>query len=112
MPELVRQIRAIVGGDAGDLHPESRILGAMYVLEGSTLGGRYIASHVGNVLGLVPGRGDRFFRGYEERTIPMWREFQQVLLAVPEEQGDAVIEAAKGMFGIFQDWMTKDEPAG
>ncbi len=109
-PELVKQIRAVTGGDAGGLYPESRFLGAMYVLEGSTLGGQYIALHVESVLGLSPGHGDRFFRGYEERTMPMWREFQQVLRAVPEEQGGAVIEAAKGMFGIFQDWMTKDEP--
>lgn len=95
------------GPDERSSERSSRFLGAMYVLEGSTLGGQYIAHHVEAALDLRPGEGDRFFRGYGQETMPKWREFQQVLLAVPDAQGDAVIDAAKGMFGIFRTWMMR-----
>lgn len=45
---------------------EAAFLGAMYVMEGSTLGGQYIARHVEDVLYLTPGEGDAYFRGYGE----------------------------------------------
>src|SRR5579875_2795412 len=41
---------------------EAAFLGAMYVMEGSTLGGRFIARHVEAVLGLEPGQGDAYFQ--------------------------------------------------
>jgi heme oxygenase len=80
-------------------------LGAMYVIEGSTLGGQYIARHVEETLGLAPGIGDSYFRGYGDRTGSMWREFQKVLEEVHEEEADVVIAAAKKMFSTFGEWM-------
>ncbi len=84
--------------------PEYRasFLGAMYVMEGSTLGGQYIARHLEEVLGLTAGEGDAYFRGYGERTGEMWRAFKAVLSEVPEAQADSVIAAAKAMFGVFR----------
>lgn len=105
---LLQQMRDLTEADSGN---PSRFLGAMYVLEGSTLGGRYIAAHVEAVLGLKPGEGDRFFRGYGERTMPMWREFQQVLLAIPDAESDAVIDAARRMFALFQQTLAPAEQA-
>ena len=81
-------------------------LGAMYVMEGSTLGGQYIARHLEERLGLTQGEGDAYFRGYGDRTGEMWRAFKAVLSEVPEEQADDVIAAAKAMFGVFRDGMT------
>jgi heme oxygenase len=80
-------------------------LGAMYVMEGSTLGGQYIARHLEEVLGLTAGEGNAYFRGYGERTGEMWRAFKAVLAEVPEEQADSVIAAAKAMFGVFREGM-------
>jgi heme oxygenase len=82
-------------------------LGAMYVMEGSTLGGQYIARHLEEVLGLQAGEGDAYFRGYGERTGEMWRAFKTVLADVPDTDADSVIAAAKAMFGVFRTGMTR-----
>ena len=86
-------------GDAG-------LLGAMYVMEGSTLGGQFIARHVERVLGLVPGEGNAYFRGHAERTGTLWKEFLEVLrTAVPDSETGTAVVAAKAMFGSFGEWM-------
>ena len=82
-------------------------LGAMYVVEGSTLGGQYIARHVEQTLGLEPGSGNSYFRGYGAETMPRWREFQAVLQAVPESEAPKLISSAKAMFRIFGKWMAE-----
>lgn len=89
---------------------KAAFLGAMYVIEGSTLGGQYIARHVENALGLSPGNGDSYFRGYGDRTGFMWREFQKALEGVHEDDADVVIGAAKKMFSAFGEWMAHLEP--
>jgi heme oxygenase len=82
------------------------LLGAMYVMEGSTLGGQLIARHVELVLGLTAGQGNAYFRGHNERTGQLWKEFCHALRTnVPDSETDAVIAAAKAMFGVFGSWM-------
>jgi heme oxygenase len=86
------------------------LLGAMYVMEGSTLGGQLIARHVERVLDLKEGHGSAFFRGYGDQTGSMWKGFCNLLSTeVPDEQGDAAIVAAKAMFVTYGKWM-KEEP--
>ena len=87
------------------------VLGAMYVMEGSTLGGQLIGRHVEKVLGLKSGVGNSFFLGYGDRTGGLWREFcAAVETRVPESDGDAVVAAAKGMFGMFGGWLDNRTP--
>jgi heme oxygenase (biliverdin-IX-beta and delta-forming) len=82
------------------------LLGAMYVMEGSTLGGRLIARHVERVLGLSAGVGDAYFCGHDQQTGTLWKEFCGVLQArVPDRETDTVIAAAKTMFQVFGSWM-------
>jgi heme oxygenase len=82
------------------------LLGAMYVMEGSTLGGQLIARHVELVLGLTAGQGNAYLRGHNERTGQPWKEFCNVLRTkVPDSETDAAIAAAKAMFGVFGSWM-------
>jgi heme oxygenase len=89
----------VMRGDGG-------FVGAMYVMEGSTLGGQLIARHLVRVLGLEDGHGNAYFRGHGERTGAMWKEFCQVVRTqVADEETDGAIEGAKAMFGIFGDWM-------
>jgi heme oxygenase len=76
-------------------------LGAMYVIEGSTLGGQHIARHIEPLLNLSADGGTAYFRGYGEHTGEQWREFKAALAAVPDEQGETLILAAKGMFTVF-----------
>ncbi len=82
------------------------VLGAMYVIEGSTLGGQYIARHVERVLKLRPGAGDAYFRGYGELTGSMWSEFRAVVEQISNDDSDMLIEAAKLVFRDFSAWMS------
>jgi heme oxygenase len=81
-------------------------LGAMYVIEGSTLGGQYIARHVEQTLGFEPGHGDSYFRGYGDQTGSMWRDFKAILAEVPDAHTDLVVQSAKQMFDFFAAHMT------
>lgn len=80
---------------------EAAFLGALYVMEGSTLGGRFIARHVETTLGLLPGHGNAYFRGHGEHTGAMWRETTEAITAVPEGNAEATIAAAKRTFQAF-----------
>lgn len=90
---------------------EAEFLGRMYVMEGSSLGGQYIARHVEDVLGLQPGNGDAYFRGYGEQTSAKWKAFQAVLSALSDREADAVVSAAKEMFAFFATCMSPNWPA-
>ena len=81
------------------------VLGAMYVIEGSTLGGQYIARHVEQVLKLRPAAGDSYFRGYGELTGSMWSGFRTVVEQISNDESDMLIEAAKMVFRDFSAWM-------
>jgi len=84
---------------------ESGFLGAMYVIEGSTLGGQYIARHIEKTLGLTAISGCAYFVGYGEQTGLRWREFQDILRAIPEHHSEEVIAGARAMFTQFRVWM-------
>ena len=85
----------------------SEALGALYVLEGSTLGGRVIVRHLEATLGLGPLRGARFFAGHGERTGAMWAGCRHALERHAEGGGDvdAVVEGAAGTFAALGRWI-------
>jgi len=89
-----------------DMSSVEKLLGTMYVMEGSTLGGQLIARHVEKSLALVPGVGDAYFRGHGERTGAMWKEFSALLATrISDDQTGQVIDSAKKMFQVFGSWM-------
>ena len=81
-------------------------LGSMYVLEGATLGGQYVAKHVESVLGVAPGRGCSFFSSYGADVGPMWKAFREVLTqsADTAPMQDRVIASASDTFEHFNEW--------
>jgi heme oxygenase (biliverdin-IX-beta and delta-forming) len=82
------------------------LFGTMYVMEGSKLGGRFIARHVETALHLSDGQGNAYFYGDGNRTGPMWKEFCEILkVRIPEDQTEAVVFSAKAMFATFGAWM-------
>ncbi|PAX08143.1 biliverdin-producing heme oxygenase [Sphingomonas lenta] len=86
-----------VAADAAGLALATRAeaLGSMYVLEGSTLGGKLIARRVRDVLGFEPGYHDP----YGARTGAMWRVFQARLAAdVEAHEEDEAVDAARRTF--------------
>lgn len=94
---------APIYGSCGNPSFKPAFLGAMYVMEGSTLGGQYVARHVEESLGFEPGRGNAYFRGYGQQTGARWKAFKHLLEDLPDESAPQVIAAAKAMFGFFGD---------
>ena len=84
------------------------LLGTMYVMEGSTLGGQFIARHVEAELCLSEGQGNSYFRGHGDQTGRLWKEFCEILkLRIADEDADTVIFSAKAMFSTFGTWMQR-----
>ena len=83
-------------------------LGALYVLEGSTLGGVQIARALQPIVPGSDGRGRRFFLGYGERHGAMWRAFVERLerLAADPDDAAAAESAAVKTFEAFERWMS------
>lgn len=89
-------------------------LGIMYVLEGSTLGGKILYRHVHEVLGLTPENGASYFWGYGAQTGNLWKSFISSLTQFVDEhdERDAVIASAKKTFTIIDNWLGQSGPAG
>jgi heme oxygenase len=83
---------------------EHLVLGTLYVIEGSTLGGQHIARRVEHVLSLSPNEGNSYFCGYGDDTGLMWRQFQAMLVEIPEDRAESVILAAQTLFADFTEW--------
>jgi heme oxygenase len=82
-------------------------LGALYLLEGSQLGGRVIGRSVTRSLGVSPGRGGSFFCGRTaDNARHRWHEFCAVLTREGERR-DAdgcarVVAGAQASFAYFE----------
>lgn len=95
----------------------ARLWGCLYVLEGSTLGGRVLTRHVCQTLAVSPESGARFLASYGPEVGGMWNCFQTALRArvsSPESIAEATA-SARATFTAFYDWMLvhfPDSPAG
>ena len=77
--------------------------GAMYVLEGATLGGRIITRHLERRLGLSDGRGYSYFCAYGTEVGAMWQQFRVTLdVEVAPADHRSTIEAALHTFCAFR----------
>jgi len=75
------------------------LLGALYVLEGSTNGGRFLANVLRKSWDL-DGGGVSYFDPYGERQGPMWAEFKREMDAgsFDAHHQDAIVEMARRTF--------------
>jgi heme oxygenase len=75
-------------------------LGILYVLEGSTLGGRFIGNNIQKNLGFNAGAGGRYFAGYRENTGLLWKDFLKYLVDFEktENAADEIISGANFAF--------------
>jgi heme oxygenase len=86
------------------LATREQLLGAMYVLEGSTLGGQVIARQLAKA-----GIETRaYFTGYAERTGPMWKSFCQLLTEESTDENQAeIVESASLTFQKLHAWINQ-----
>lgn len=80
-------------------------MGALYVMEGSTLGGKLIMKSLRRLPEWTL-ETPSYFDPYGSETGARWSAFRTQLDAVPLEDGDAVVDAAKRTFALLEDWMT------
>lgn len=88
--------------------PRDRVeaFGALYVLEGSTLGGQVIAKHIGRQLGLTAESGCRYYAAHGRETGAMWKAFRQRLAEeATRGDGDAIVAAATATFDAMRNWL-------
>ncbi|MVN77935.1 hypothetical protein GO988_16520 [Hymenobacter sp. HMF4947] len=81
-----------------------QLLGAMYVLEGSTLGGQVIARQLAKAD--IPLR--TYFGGYGAQTGPRWKAFCQLLAAAatPANQAE-IVQSASLTFQQLSAWLNQ-----
>ena len=86
-------------------------LGAMYVLEGSTLGGKILYKHVNEFLGIDQQTGASYFYGYGQQTGVLWKRFIADLAdyAVEEDCGLEIISGAVSTFTAIDHWLNSAE---
>ncbi|MFD6318918.1 biliverdin-producing heme oxygenase [Methylorubrum thiocyanatum] len=78
-------------------------LGALYVLEGSTLGGAVIGRHVAHLHGA--GVPLAYYAGRGRATGPLWRAFRERLDGLPEAQAAAAFAAGIAAFEAMRAWL-------
>jgi len=89
------------------LETEPRRLGATYVVEGSTLGGRELAKRLDHLFGpgIIDGR--QFFSGRAADTGRAWRAFLDRLERPADDDATSadIIAAAQETFAAFEQWV-------
>jgi heme oxygenase len=99
-PEVCKDLPPITS------HAEA--LGAMYVMEGSTMGGKIIAKMIKGQAGIDGPSGFSFFNGYGEDSAKMWEEFKAFLNKPLDEMEKLnLILTANRTFNTFYKWIDK-----
>lgn len=81
-----------------------QLLGMMYVIEGSTLGGQVISRQLAKAG--IPLRA--YFTGYGERTGPRWKAFCQLLAAAATPENEAeIVQSASLTFQRLSQWLNQ-----
>lgn len=87
---------------------EAFALGIMYVIEGSTLGGRFILKNIEKQLGFNEAEGGKYFAGYRSETGAYWKKFLEVLTGYANNYNQReIIEGAVFAFNSIHNYMSK-----
>ena len=87
----------------------SDAIGALYVMEGSTLGGKQICRMIADNLNLPDHTALSFFYGYGAGTGSRWKEFLRVLDQFSgTDQEPVIVEKANEVFLGFREWLKQN----
>jgi heme oxygenase len=86
--------------------------GIMYVIEGSSLGGRVILKNITAALGYDEDKGARYFAGYGGTTGSHWKNFIAIMVNYAEEHNceDEIIAGADFAFRTISNHFTENAP--
>jgi heme oxygenase (biliverdin-IX-beta and delta-forming) len=84
-------------------------LGILYVVEGSSLGGRFILKNIETIKGLDEGKGVSYFTGYGNKTGSHWKSFLNALTEYQKKNNceDEIIKGAIYAFDCIHDHFVK-----
>lgn len=86
-------------------------LGALYVIEGSSLGGKIISRMIRQLLERTEPGGFTFFESYGDDSPAMWEKFKVALdKPLKEAEQVIVIQAANSTFFQFSQWFDLNQP--
>ena len=86
-------------------------LGALYVLEGATLGGQVLRREMAQRLAIDAGNGGAFLNVYGAETGRRWKDFLDYLGRQPLDAHakQRAVEAACSTFSGFEHWLARQE---
>lgn len=95
--------------DLPELDSAEAILGCLYVLEGSTLGGQVISKQIQEKLNITPETGGAFYNSYGPQIGMQWQSFIKFLGAevVSPEKIEPTVTAAKKTFKAMENWLAR-----
>lgn len=96
--------------DRLELADAGAAFGAVYVVEGSTLGAKIIARHAES-LGISPAHGGNFLHGYGERTGTMWKRTGQSITSFADRHPTcegSMLAGAHATFALFEHCLTEE----
>jgi heme oxygenase (biliverdin-IX-beta and delta-forming) len=98
--------------DLPPLTSAAEAFGCMYVIEGSTLGGRVILRALTPRLGVHADDGASYLAGYGEATGKHFKAFGDALRAFVAREGGlpCVVAGARATFASFERWVALGEP--
>lgn len=103
-PSELAQLPRCADSDLPPLTDLQEALGCLYVLEGATLGGRYIRHHLSLRQPDLVMRAGSFLRGYGAETRARWLAFGQAL-ALYAEDPPTIVRAAQRTFSALHKWL-------
>lgn len=113
MQQLQPSAAAAICSDLPHINSVPASLGALYVLEGSTLGGRIICRMLADSIGPQPAGqvSFSFFNGYGDSTETMWASFRRQLdnYTTDPVQHDEMVRAANDTFIKFKEWILQHD---
>ena len=93
------------------LNTPAALLGALYVLEGATLGGQVLRREMTQRLGVNADNGGAFLDVYGAETGRRWKDFLDYLGRQPLDADDKqrAVTAACSTFSCFEQWLDGQE---
>ncbi|SFS84434.1 biliverdin-producing heme oxygenase [Paenibacillus sp. 453mf] len=94
-------------GEIPEIASSEQLLGYLYVIEGSTLGGQIITRKLRNHLALEPGMGLSYFNAYGQDTRTQWKELSEIMNKAVEAGADreVIVGTAKETFRLLNQWL-------
>lgn len=88
----------------------SQAIGALYVMEGSTLGGRFISKKVNETIGATANSGAKFYHGYGTETGTFWKKFCSYMSSYASESAhhSDIINTANSTFLKLNSWLDQN----